>query len=243
MSSPDSERFDIFLRIEPLLLFLVFYLPGYLAQSQHLSGRIFNDINFNLTYLLTALPRIALLIYVVSLRAGFGRETPPPTGALARYGLVKLRMSDLAWALVALVAIELVIIPLAVFGGELFKIRTGHEPIPIHWRLTNGAIVPLVFLTCMTAGYGEELFFRSYMLTRLEELGLKRSVAVAASSVLFAGGHLYEGPLGAAGTLLIGIVLALFFFRKRNLHVIAIAHGSYNFVTLLATLPLASLHR
>lgn len=240
MSTHDSDRFDGLLRIEPLLLFLVFYLPGYLAQSQQLSGRVFNDVGFNLTYLLVALPRIALLIYLISLRERLTGRSESAWSSMAEYGIVRLRMLDLAWAAMVFVAIEVVILPLTLLGGLLVK--EGFTANPVHWRLTNPMIVPLVFLTSLSAGYSEELYFRSYLLTMLPRLGLAQGGAIAASTVLFAAGHLYEGALGVAGTLAIGAILALVFLKRRNLHVVAIAHGAYNFLTLLATLPQAGMH-
>lgn len=237
MNSRDPDRFDGLLRMEPLLLFLVFYLPGYLSQSQQLSGRIFNDVGFNLTYLIVALPRIALLIYLISLRERLPDAGESASSPLAAYGIVRPRMLDLAWAAIALLVIELVILPLSLLGGLLTKEGAGFAANPVHWRLTNPPILPLVFLTTMTAGYSEELYFRSYLLTTLPRLGFPRGGALAASTVLFAAGHLYEGALGVVGTLIIGALLALFFLKRRNLHVVALAHGAYNFLTLLATLP------
>lgn len=237
MSSEHPDSFDGLLRLEPLLIFLVLYLPGYLSQSHQLSGRIFNDVGFNLIYLVTALPRIALIVYLILLRrrlAG-GDETPSP--ALSDYGIRRPRMPDLAWAAMALLVIELVILPLSLLGGLLAKEGAGFAVNPVHWRLSNPGILPLVFLTSMTAGYSEELYFRSYLLTTLPRLGLARGGAIAASTALFAAGHLYEGTLGVVGTLIIGAILAIVFLKRRNLHVVAIAHGAYNFITLLATLP------
>lgn len=228
--------------MEPLLLFLVFYLPGYLSQSQQLSGRVFNDVGFNLTYLIIALPRIALLIYLISLRGHLADGGESASSPLATFGIVKPRMVDVAWAAMALLVIELVILPLSLLGGLLAKEGASFAANPIHWRLTNPLILPVVFLTCMTAGYGEELYFRSYLLTTLPRLGFPRGGAIAASTLLFAAGHLYEGALGVVGTLIIGLLLALFFLKRRNLHVVALAHGTYNFVTLLATLPAVAVH-
>ena len=53
------------------------------------------------------------------------------------------------------------------------------------WGLQSAAQIPLAILFGITAGYREEFFFRSYLLGRLEELGVG-SLAVAASTALFA---------------------------------------------------------
>lgn len=233
MSSAEKGSGGLLMRIEPLLVFLVFYLPGYLSESQHLSGRAFNNVAFNLTYLVNALPRIALLLYIIVIRS---RSGAPPAAELQRYGIARLKGRDIAWVVMTLLTIELLIIPLSLLGGLLARHGLASTINPVHWKLTNPLIIPLVFVTSMTAGYSEELYFRSYLLTILPDSGIPTGAAVVASTVLFSLGHLYEGALGVVGTLLIGSLLALVFLRRRNIHVIALAHGLYNFITLLTTL-------
>jgi uncharacterized protein len=234
LESRDSSIISAAARFEPFLLFLVFYLPGYLLQSEHLSGRIFNSISFNLGYLLQALPRIALLLYIIVIRSPLSDPEEALGTAFRRYGLSRFRLSDLGWILAALLLIELILIPLSLAATALGV--GGGSPGTVHWRLTNPAMLPLVFLTSMAAGYSEEFYFRSYLLTTLPKLGVGTAAAVVASTTLFALGHLYEGIFGFVGTAVIGVILSLLFLRKRNLHIIAAAHGLYNFVTLLLTL-------
>lgn len=240
METRNSSPFDLLARVEPLLVFLVFYLPGYLSQSTPISGRIFNSLSFNLTYLVEVLPRIALLFYLIVLRTQFTGSRDSERFTLRDYGVVPLRLADLGWMLLAFGAIEIVILPASIVGsavGDAFGVARGSIFAPgVHWRLTNPAMLPVVFVTTMTVGYSEELFFRSYLLTRLRELGIGVTAAVAVSTVLFALGHIYEGLPGLIGTAAIGVILSALFLWKRNLHIIAIAHGLYNFVTLLATL-------
>lgn len=242
MQTRNSSAFDYFARIEPLLVFLVFYLPGYLAQSTPISGKIFNSVSFNVIYLVAVLPRIALLLYLMLLRARIADPDSQSGPTLRGYGVVSFRVQDLAWIVLAFVAIELVVIPLSMLAtavGGAFRSIGGTSVGPgVHWRLTKPGMLPLVLLTTMTIGYSEELYFRSYLLTILPRLGVGIGAAVAASTALFALGHLYEGLPGLLGTAAIGVILSLLFLWKRNVHVIAIAHGLYNFVTLLATLSL-----
>lgn len=217
-----------------MLLFLVFYLPGYLAQSQHMSGRAFNSVSFNLGYLLEALPRMALLVYIVVVRTRATDGEKPLADTLRSYGLTRIRWSDLGWILVALLLVELVLIPLSIAASTLGLGSNAFDTV--HWHLTNPGMLPLVFLTSMAVGYSEELYFRSYLLTALPRLGVGIPAAVAAGTILFALGHIYEGVLGFVGTAIIAFVLSLVFLRTRSLNVVAVAHGLYNFVTLLATL-------
>lgn len=245
--SRSSPTFDLFGRIEPLLVFLVFYLPGYLAQTTPISGKIFNSVSFNVTYLITVLPRVVLLLYLMLLRTRIEESGAEPAAILREYGVVRLRSRDLAWIVLTFLAIEAVVVPLSMIASTLSGSLGSHAgaglPAAVHWRLTRPAMLPLVFLTTMAIGYSEELYFRSYLLTVLPRMGVGIIAAVVASTALFALGHFYEGLPGLLGTIAIGVILSLLFLWKRNLHVIAIGHGLYNFVTLLATLSLPGVGR
>ena len=100
------------------------------------------------------------------------------------------------------------------------------------WGLQSPAQIPLALLFGLTAGYREEFFFRSYLLGRMDELGIPVALGVAVSTALFCLGHLYEGPLAVAVTAALGVLLAAAWLRCRNLHVVAIAHGAYNALVL-----------
>lgn len=234
MDTDSPRKTDSLTRFEPLLLFLVFYLPGYLLQSRHIGGQLFNSVTFNVTYLLEAIPRILLLLYIILIRANRGGEGGSWKGSLERLGFRRYGPTEIVWTILLLVTIEVVVVPLSLLGSALSAHGIGGNPV--HWQLDSPALLPLVFLTCMAAGYSEELFFRSYLLTELPRLGIGIWPAVAASTLLFGLGHLYEGVTGLLGTVAIGLILSVVFLKKRNLHLIAVAHGLYNFVTLFATL-------
>jgi len=61
---------------------------------------------------------------------------------------------------------------------------------------------------------------------------------VAASTALFAAGHVYEGPLAVAITATLGVLLSAAWLRRRSLHVVAIGHGAYNTAVLCLGLVL-----
>ena len=234
MDTDSPRKPNSLVRFEPLLLFLVFYLPGYLLQTRHLGGQLFNSITFNITYLLEAIPRILLLLYIILIRADTGEGGRTWKDSLARLGFRRFGPTEILWTILLLVTIEVVVVPLSLLGSAISSHGIGGSPV--HWQLDSPALLPLVFLTCMAAGYSEELFFRSYLLTELPRLGIGLWPAVTASTLLFGLGHLYEGATGLLGTVAIGLILSVVFIKKRNLHLIAVAHGLYNFVTLFATL-------
>ncbi len=214
------------------MVFAVYFLPGYLFQPQHpVGGDLFNSLSFNLAYIVQVMPQVLLLLYLILRGADSRAESG---GKLADFGLVRLSPASLVRAGLALVAIYLVLVPL------LFGISRLDLPAPlvdrVHWRLTNLPLLPVVLVSCTVTGYSEELYFRAYLLTVLQDFGLGPRSAIAASTLLFALGHLYEGLEGLLGTAVIGLVLSLLFLRRRDLHSIALAHGMYNFSALLLSL-------
>jgi membrane protease YdiL (CAAX protease family) len=80
----------------------------------------------------------------------------------------------------------------------------------------------------MIAAYLEETFFRFYLLTRRDELGLDAAPALALSVILFSVCHIYEGPWGFLNAVISSAFLGFIFLRFKALHGIAIAHGCYN---------------
>jgi membrane protease YdiL (CAAX protease family) len=91
-------------------------------------------------------------------------------------------------------------------------------------------------LSCLSAAYLEESFFRFYLSERLKKFGFYPAMLM--SSVSFAYCHLYEGVFGVANALLAGLFL-FFIFNKRGdrmraLHAIALAHGAYNILVYAA---------
>lgn len=104
--------------------------------------------------------------------------------------------------------------------------------IPLGW------VVPLAVFV----GIYEEVLFRGFLLGRLRlalaGLGPRAEVAIAvlASSLLFACGHVYQGGLGVTQTFAMGVVLALVAVRTGSVWPCIVAHG------LVDTIGLFVLH-
>jgi membrane protease YdiL (CAAX protease family) len=86
----------------------------------------------------------------------------------------------------------------------------------------------ILSFSCLSTGYLEESFFRFYLLSRKEEMGLGPYQAVLFSTLMFSFCHAYEGPWGFLNAAISGVILAFVFLRFRSLHGIAIAHALYN---------------
>ncbi len=215
--------------IEPILLFMVFFLPGFLFQNRQISGEIFNSTMFNLYYMVAVIPQILLLLYIINLKG---------SNSFRKYGITEITLKDagygVLYALGVIGILSLIMIIMNLTAGLAPGETEGGILPAVDWKITNPAILPLVFLTTMTIGYSEELFFRSYLLTEFINRDEDNRLQVtAAVSLLFAAGHIYQGIGGFISTFIIGIYFSLIFLKTRRIHSAALGHGLYNFSVLI----------
>jgi len=208
--------------IEVALLFLAFYLPGYFASSL-----LPEDLTpYMLRYLWVAVPQFFLILYILWVQGD------PP---LVQFGLARITGIDI------LLSLGLLVLLLTLFLSVGFLINLLPESLRdslgrgYRWKSSSPAHLPLVLLFCLATGYREELFFRAYLLTRLPSMGMGVPLSVGLSTSLFALGHHYEGPEGITLALVQGILFSFIFIRRRNLHILSLTHGLYNFTLLLAS--------
>jgi membrane protease YdiL (CAAX protease family) len=213
---------------EMVLFFTAFFLPGYAAQG-FVTASVPSMSLLMAQSVLTGIPQFLLMAYVV---VTIGSSPP------ARWGLVRFELRDLARTAALLAGCFAVIAPFIMLVLSLPPELMRSVSRGYRWGLQGASQVPLAILFGITAGYREEFFFRSYLLGRLEDVGVPVPLAVAASTVLFAAGHLYEGPLAVAITAGLGVLLSAAWLRRRSLHVVAIAHGAYNAAVLCLGLVL-----
>jgi len=216
--------------LEPILLFVLFYLPGYLwpqAEMVQESGELGL---YMLQFMLIALPQILLLLYLLNLRSSDQGHH------YSDFGLLRLKAADLLQALLIFAGIFLL---LTVLGLILSLIPAADRSIlssGFRWKLDNPRLIPLVLLFCLVVGYREELFFRSYFLTRLSQLHIPAAVGIGMSTLLFAAGHAYQGVSGLIVALIQGLYFAILFILLKNIHPLAIAHALYNTSVLIVSL-------
>ncbi|MCL2558467.1 MAG: CPBP family glutamic-type intramembrane protease, partial [Treponema sp.] len=91
---------------------------------------------------------------------------------------------------------------------------------PFSWAILSLAI--------FAGAYLEESYFRFYLLSKREEMGLGPGRALLLSTLLFALCHLYAGPWAFFNAAACGAALAWIFLRSRSFHGLGIAHGLYN---------------
>lgn len=92
----------------------------------------------------------------------------------------------------------------------------------------------MIALSWISAGFGEEMFFRGFVITRLQTAlngtKLASPFAVSLAALLFGYVHFYyQGLTGLVNATAIGLIFGTFFLLyKRNLWPLVLAHGSIN---------------
>ena len=84
-----------------------------------------------------------------------------------------------------------------------------------------------------TIAFGEELFYRAFLVTRLNmvfsSIKFSRALAILFSGIIFGLAHFAEGPAGIATNGAFGILFSWIYLRsKQNLWITIIAHGLLN---------------
>lgn len=81
-------------------------------------------------------------------------------------------------------------------------------------------------LICATAGIGEEILYRGFLIQYFQRgpLHAKLLLAVALACVIFGIAHMYQGLKGVLGTTFLGIMFAAIFVMTGNLLVPMIVH-------------------
>ncbi|MAG14021.1 MAG: hypothetical protein CMN78_05440 [Spirochaetales bacterium] len=201
----------------PLILFLVIFLPGYLYQSAESAAQSLSTPSSLLLNLVIGIPQVFLLLFVMLANS-----------QAAAYGLSGLKLRGIPRIFAILGGIVLLSAIASLLSRALGTESLGFIGT-IELDLRDLPNIILLALVCLTTGYKEELFFRSYMFVDLVAVGQKEYTAAAISALFFSIGHIYEGIASFLGTLVIGGFLAWCFTKTRNIHLLAIAHALYNF--------------
>ncbi|MGV3616879.1 MAG: CPBP family intramembrane glutamic endopeptidase [Fimbriimonas sp.] len=140
-----------------------------------------------------------------------------------RFGLRRLRWTD------ALVAAFLTACVLCV---QVLPSRMAIQDLDEYRRLfppPHGfAIGASIVFAVGTGVFFEELFFRGYLIHRLEELTGNVWIGVVASAFFFGFYHLYQGPFSAFLALGIGLTYGIAFVGCRSLWPIVASHAIWN---------------
>jgi len=128
--------------------------------------------------------------------AAIGLRTDRPSIDVAR-GVVVSIVVGIAGIGVYLAAVEL--------GVNRFVLPT---PPLGHWWT-----IPALILNAVEAGMVEEVIVLGYLVTRLQQLSLSATAAIAASALLRGSYHLYQGWGGFLGNVAMGAIFGYLFLR------------------------------
>ena len=99
--------------------------------------------------------------------------------------------------------------------------------------------VPMLILTAFADGWAEEVIVVGYLLTRLDQLGVRPRPALVWSSLLRGGYHLYQGFGAGLGNVAMGLVFGYAWRRTGRLWPLVIAHGLIDTVAFVGYALLA----
>jgi membrane protease YdiL (CAAX protease family) len=156
--------------------------------------------------------------------AGFSRRGP---GFIAGYGAI-----GLVCCYVALLSAAIVVGTLYVaFGGDADSLA-GEDETGVD---LTAASLAVAYCLALTAGVTEEIVFRAYAITRLEELGWKQAAYIVPGAV-FTLLHLYQGVVTMVLIGAITVVFTWLYRWRRSIWPVIAAHAAFDAVqlTLLA---------
>jgi membrane protease YdiL (CAAX protease family) len=224
------------LRFELLAMLVVAALPSFIIGLDGITDpeSVSTDLTaLEVLYLVASAAGPALMAVHLLWRdrrlglAGFGRRSP---GFIAGYGLL-----GLVCVYAALFGAAIVVGAIYVgLGGDPDSIGSD-ESSDVAFTAVSLAVA---YVISLTAGVTEEVVFRAYAITRLQELGWKRA-AVVVPGLVFTLLHLYQGLLSI---VLIGAVTVAFtwLYRwKRSIWPVMVAHALFDAVQLTLAAALA----
>lgn len=220
-----SEKKELFFRVaEPFLIYLVLYFPTVL-QQQIGGGKIdFDNPFLYLTYFAVALPQFLFLLWLIDRQKGL---------TFSDFGFRKPE-TPIDWLMPLVILASLFAVQAAsVLLPRMFGWGAPSPQETIPFSITDKIMLLPAFLMFLLTGYTEELYFRSYLLTYQTCHRIPMAPALMISAFLFATGHLYQGPAAAVSVFVIGLVLGLWYFALKNIHLLAVSHALFNFFQLL----------
>jgi len=202
--------------IEPFILYwvLFFRIPAGSAPGEGAVGAVAMEFSWTAEtarILLYTLPSLALVWYLLL-----------KVKSLKAMGIRFPQKKDLIAASIAFFALTLIGVTISLVSAK-FDDALLQSLSPK--TMTAWAVL---VISCVSNAYLEESYFRFYLFSKKDEMGLGPHRAVLVSTLLFSLCHIYEGPWGFLNAALSGVALAYIFLRFSSLHGVAIAHALYN---------------
>lgn len=121
---------------------------------------------------------------------------------------------------------------LMMMGGQMdLEERAAGVLLKSFGAYDSGTFLLIALGLALQSGIGEELLFRGYVISRLERLGLTAWPAILASALLFGLVHWpgYGFLASMSKAVWFGIPTGAFFWYRRSLGQVMVAHASMNF--------------
>jgi membrane protease YdiL (CAAX protease family) len=210
--------------VEAAVVLAAFYVPAFLRFAPGASPGFLASPAFHAGLIAVNAMRALLVLYVIATGDG-----------LAAFGLGRPRGIDPLKGLLAALGALAFIVPAAFLFSSL-GLKNPLMALSARGSGQAPAIIPLFLASSLATGYAEELFFRCYLIRRLERAGMPPPAAIVASSLLFGAAHGAQGVVGVVSTTLIGLWFAWRWHDRRNIHEIALGHGIYDAAVIAFTL-------
>ncbi len=96
---------------------------------------------------------------------------------------------------------------------------------------------PLLFFTIITAAVVEEIYFRGYLIPRLQELTNSNWLAIIISALLFGLAHIgFKNVAQFINTFSIGMISAIYYSRYKNIGVLIAVHFAIDLLGIYSRL-------
>jgi uncharacterized protein len=108
--------------------------------------------------------------------------------------------------------------PISIIAGSAY---VSSQPIG---QMVGGAVfsLPMLIAVSIVNGFYEETFLTGYLLQGLLHIG--PALAIGTVSLIRVMYHLYQGPIGAIGAVVFGVVIGVYYWRTMDLWSVMVAH-------------------
>ena len=215
--------------LPPVILVLLPIVVTGIAASIFGLGMMTTGLLISLAYVLSAVVATRVLWSSGTGWTHIGLGRPASLRRTALLAVLAVVGSIFVTSIVELVAVNLPGLIVEPPDISRFDSMVGNLPV----------LVVLVVATWTTIGFGEEMLFRAFLISRFAQLlnSTRTAWAVAAlgSSAVFGVAHFAEGPVGMATNGAFGLVLGVVYLASgRNLWVTIVAHGTLNTLRFVA---------
>jgi membrane protease YdiL (CAAX protease family) len=202
-----------------------------LANSVFFLDRIIASFDSFPRYFWQTMIGVAISLIVVGLLLWYSKEPLHDIG-LHREELPRQLGIGVLFGLLTFGLAAYVLYPF--FYGFFWRDLAAAASVDTRDFFTDISLLPMwIIVSVLGGGLWEELW-RVFALTRFERLAGRNGLvaALVIHSIIFGIGHRYQGPIAAATSVVVGIVFACVYLRKRSLLEAMVAHAVYNVISV-----------